>query len=200
LGRPFYRGDDKAGQDSFVMLSHTLWQHQFAGDPAIVGKSIELEGVSRQVVGVMPASFRFPSPKTQIWVPLHNDQRDTIAYWADDFMPIIGRLRTGATIPKARAEIKLFQEQVFQLFPWPMPKAWNADVSVIELQQGMVADVRARLFLLLGSLAAALWACQEYLGTGGLEVRLSRGLLHGRKKSLYEQLWVQREAAWYGNF
>jgi predicted permease len=156
LGRSFYPGEDKAGQDSYVILSHALWQQQFASDPAIIGKSIELEGVSRQVVGVMPADFRFSSPKTQIWVPLHNDPSDTISYWANDFMPIIGRLRPGATIPKARAEIRIFQQRVFKLFPWPMPQAWNADISVAQLQHGMVADVRARLFLLLGAVGLIL--------------------------------------------
>ena len=156
LGRPFYPGEDKAGQDGYVILSHALWQQRFASDPSIVGRSIELEGVSRQVVGVMPAEFHFPSPKTQVWIPLHNDPRDTIAYWAGDFMPIIGRLRRGATIEQARAEIRLFQKRVFALFPWTMPVSWNADVSVVELQNGLVADVRARLFLLLGAVSLIL--------------------------------------------
>jgi len=156
LGRPFYPGEDKAGQDSYVILSHALWRQRFGGDASIVGRSIELEGVSRQVVGVMPAEFHFPSPKTQIWIPLHNDPRDNVAYWAGDFMPIIGRLRPGATIDGARAEIRLFQTRVFALFPWTMPNSWNADVSVVELQSGMVADVRARLFLLLGAVSLIL--------------------------------------------
>ena len=156
LGRPFYPGDDKAGQDSYVILSHALWQQRFSGDASIVGRAIELEGVSRQVLGVMPAEFHFPSPKTQVWIPLHNDPRDTIAYWAGDFMPIIGRLRPGATIERARAEIRLFQKRVFALFPWTMPASWNADVSVVELRSGMVADVRARLFLLLGAVSLIL--------------------------------------------
>jgi len=156
LGRPFYPRDDKAGQDGYVILSHALWQQRFAGDPSIIGRSIELEGVSRQVVGVMPADFRFPSSKTQVWIPFHNDPRDTVAYWADDFMPVIGRIRAGATIPQARAEIRLFQERVLKLFPWPMPKSWNTDVSVIHLREGMVGDVRSRLLLLLGAVGLIL--------------------------------------------
>lgn len=156
LGRPFYPGEDKAGQNNYVILSHALWQQRFASDPSIVGRSIELEGVSRQVVGVMPADFRFPSSKTQVWIPLNNDPRDTIAYWAGDFMPIIGRLRPGTTIPQARAEVRLFQTRVFSLFPWTMPAAWNKDVSVVELRNGMVADVRDRLLLLLGAVALIL--------------------------------------------
>ena len=156
LGRAFSSGEDLAGQDSYVVLSHALWQQRFGGDPAIVGRSIELEGAGRQVLGVMPPDFHFPSPKTQVWIPLHNDPRNLEAYWAGDFMPVIGRLRPGSTLPQAQAEVRLFQSQVPALFPWTMPASWNASVSVIALQNGMVADVRLRLLLLLGAVALVL--------------------------------------------
>lgn len=156
LGGPFTPGDDKPGRDNCVILSHALWQQQFASDPAIVGRSIELEGVSRQVLGVMPADFHFPSPKTQVWIPLHNDPRDAVAYWAGDFMPIIGRLRDGATMPQARTEVRLFQSGVGKLFPWTMPTSWNGNISVVELKHDMVSDVRSRLVLLLGAVGLIL--------------------------------------------
>ena len=156
LGASFNPGDDRPGQNSFVILSHSLWQQQFASDPSIIGRSIELEGVSRQVLGVMPADFHFPSAKTQVWIPLDNDPRNVIAYWAGDFMPIIGRLRLGASIPQARSEVRLFQSGVGKLFPWPMPTSWNADISVVELKHDMISDVRSRLVLLLGAVALIL--------------------------------------------
>src|SRR5580704_2237576 len=156
LGRTFYPGDDSAGRDNYVVLSHSLWEQRFGADPTILGHSIEIEGVSREVIGVMPAEFTFPSAKTQIWLPLHNDARDTVAYWAGDFMPIIGRIRPGLTIPQARVEIRMFQSRVPKLFPWPMPADWNADISVVELRNGMVVDVRGRLFLLLGAVGLIL--------------------------------------------
>ena len=156
IGRAFYPGEDTAGRDNYVVLSHSLLQQRFGGDPSILGHSIELEGVSREVVGVMPAEFTFPSTKTQVWLPLHNDPRDTVAHWAGDFMPIIGRLRPGSTIPQARAEIRMFQSRAPKLFPWPMPADWNADISVVELRNGTVADVRSRLFLLLGAVGLIL--------------------------------------------
>jgi putative ABC transport system permease protein len=156
IGHAFYPGDDIAERDNYVILSHSLWQQRFGGDPSILGRSIELEGVNREVVGVMPAEFAFPSARTQVWLPLHNNPRDTIAYWAGDFMPVIGRLRPGSTIAQARAEIRMFQSRVPKLFPWPMPADWNADISVVELRNGMVADVRGRLFLLLGAVGLIL--------------------------------------------
>jgi predicted permease len=156
LGRTFAAGEDAPGNDSYVILSHDLWEHRFQSDPGIIGRSIDLEGVDREVVGVMPANFRFPSPQTQLWVPLHNEPQNPSTYWAGDFMPVIGRLRPGATIAQASAEIRLFQAHVFSLFPWTMPKSWNADVTVVELRNGMVADIRARLLLLLGAVGLVL--------------------------------------------
>ncbi|HKN35713.1 MAG TPA: ABC transporter permease, partial [Terriglobales bacterium] len=156
FGRTFYSGQDAAGQDNYVILSHALWQQRFASDPAIIGRPVQIEGVSRQVVGVMPPDFRFPSPRTQIWVPLHNDPRNQVEYWAGDFMPVIGRLRPGTTIQQAGAEIRVFQSRVGALFPWRMPASWNADVSVIPLQSGMISNVRTRLLLLLGAVGLVL--------------------------------------------
>jgi len=156
LGRTFSSGEDASGQDNYVVLSHALWEQQFGSDPTLVGRSVELDGVSRQVLGVMPADFRFPSTKTQLWIPLHNDSRNTVSYWASDFMPVIGRLAPGATIQQAQTEARLFQSHVSALFPWPMPADWNADLSIAPLQSGMVADVRTRLLLLLAAVAMVL--------------------------------------------
>src|SRR5262245_50092219 len=160
IGRTFVTSEDAAGQDRCVVLSHTLWQQRFGGDNSIIGRYIDLEGVSRQVVGVMPSEFRFPSPRTQVWLPLHNDPRNPVLYWADDFMPIIGRLHPGASVDQARVEVRNFQSRVGELFPWPMPASWNADVSVVPLQEGMVSDVRSRLLVLLAAvLFVVLIAC-----------------------------------------
>src|SRR5437879_13103380 len=71
-------------------------------------------------------------------------------------MPVIGRLRPGTTIQQAGAEIRVFQSRVGALFPWRMAASWNADVSVIPLQSGMISNVRTRLLLLLGAVGLVL--------------------------------------------
>jgi predicted permease len=156
LGRTFRPDEDRVGRDQYVLLSDALWRQRFARDPAIVGRSIELDGVLRQVVGVMPGDFRFPSAETQVWVPLRNDPRDNVSYWAGDFMPVIGRLRPGATLPQAHGEIRAFHPDVVKMFPWPMPSTWNRDVGVVPLRNGMVADVQGRLIMLFGAVGLVL--------------------------------------------
>jgi predicted permease len=156
LGRTLRAGEDIAGQDSFVILSHALWQQKFAADPQIIGRWITLEGAGYQVIGVMPPDFRFPSPETQIWVPLHIDSRQPEKYWGGDYMPMIGRLHPGATMTQAAAEARSLQPQLRALFPWPMPPTWNADVTAVDLQKGMVSDERARMLVLLGAVALVL--------------------------------------------
>jgi len=156
LGRALHAGEDAAGKDHYVVLSHALWQDRFAGDSSIVGRVIQIEGEGREVLGVMPADFRFPSSKTQIWLPLHNDPSNTLAYWAGDFMPVIARLRPNARIVNAAAEIRLFQSHVGELFPFRMPPQWNTDMGVLPLQSSLVADVRNRLLMLLGAVVVIL--------------------------------------------
>ena len=156
LGRSFDPGEDTAGRDQVVILSHALWQQRFGSDATVIGRSIELEGIRRQIVGVMPADFRFPSSKSQFWIPLDHDSRDIVNSWAGDYMPVIGRLRLGATVEQARVEIRLFQSRVLKLFPWQMPASWNADVSVIPLQRDLVSVARSRLLILFGAVAVIL--------------------------------------------
>jgi predicted permease len=156
LGRTFRDGEDAAGRDAYAILSHVLWEQRFGRDPAIVGRSIVVDGLDREIVGVMPPEFRFPSSSTQMWVPLHIDPRNQSSYWAGDFMPVVGRLRSGVTIDAAREEVRRFQGRAPTLFPWPMPASWNADVSVVPLQAAVVGQTRDRLLLLLAAVALVL--------------------------------------------
>jgi len=114
LARALRAGDDQPGKDNLVVLSHALWQDRFGGDAAVIGRVITLGGVDRQVVGVMPARFAFPDAAARFWIPLRLDPRNETAYWAQDFMPVIARLRAGVTLAQVQHEIQ-----------WLSPAPWR---------------------------------------------------------------------------
>jgi putative ABC transport system permease protein len=155
-GRGFVRGADQPGNDSVAILSHSLWQNKFQSDPRVIGRHILLGGVSREVVGIMPADFSFGSPKTQIWIPFAFDPRER-TFWGTDWTPIIGRLRSGVSIAQANAELQPFQTRLLTMFPWKMPAGtWKYPPSVIPLQQDVVAAVQPKLLILLTAIALVL--------------------------------------------
>ena len=156
LGRWPRAREDESPRDRIVILSHALWLGQFGGDPSIVGRSIDVDGVAREIVAVMPASFTFPSSRTQAWIPLGLDPRDTPRYWAGDFMPAIGRLRSGGAIDTAQTEMRAFQPRIAARFPWTMPASWNQNVAVVALHAAVVGDVRPRLLLLVAGVGLVL--------------------------------------------
>jgi len=156
IGRTFQNGQDQPDKDRVVMLSRALWERRFQADPNIVGRWITLEGVDRQVVGVMPGDFRFPSPKTELWVPLHLDPRNTGDYWGDSYMPLIGRLRPGVTLEQARAELKTMRPLVLAAYAWRMPDNSFVNASVVSLEEAIVGDTRGRLLILLGGVGLLL--------------------------------------------
>ena len=95
-------------RDRYVILSHALWRSRFRADDRVVGRFIDLDGVAREVIAVMPTSFQFPSARTDVWVPLGIDATNQSHYWAGDYMPVVGRLRAGATVaPGARRDSPL---------------------------------------------------------------------------------------------
>jgi len=68
LGRTWLPGEDRSGKDQVAVLSYGLWREHFAGDPGVVGRTIALNSKKYTIVGVMPASFRYPF-QTQMWMP-----------------------------------------------------------------------------------------------------------------------------------
>jgi predicted permease len=148
LGRAFRPGEDVPGEDDVVVLSHALWTDKFGGNPDVIGKTIALGGTGRRVVGIMPARFDFPTPSAQFWIPLRLDPRDQRSYWDVNYMPMVGRLKPGATLQEAQSEIRTMTDRVRSIFPYAMARNWNADVTVVPLQQSMVRNIRGKLMVL----------------------------------------------------
>ena len=139
-----------------MVISHALWVNRFHQDQTIVGRSIQLDGVSREVVAVMPPSFQFPSAERRSGCRSGSTHATPSSYWAADYMPIIGRLRPGATMASALTDVRVFQSRIRSRFPWRMPDAWNRNLTVISLQEALVGDVRPQLLILIAAVALVL--------------------------------------------
>ena len=154
MGRWLRTGEDASPNDRFAVLSYSAWQTRFGSDPDILRTSIELDGQAHEVVAVMPASFEFPSRRTEVWVPLGLDPRNTTS--------LLGRrLHADRRAPASRSKpggcsrrIRLFQSRIGARFPWQMPADWNQDVSAIRSTKRW-SDVNT-IHVMLAAVAAVL--------------------------------------------
>ncbi len=93
LGRAFDDGDEAPGAPPVVILTDGLWQRRFGGSDSVLGRLVELDGVGREVVGVMPPGFAFPSEQVELWLPMTLDPEDTKL--GSFGMRAVARLRDG---------------------------------------------------------------------------------------------------------
>jgi predicted permease len=157
LGRVFMETEDQPGREHEVLLSYDLWRTHFAGDPAIVGKNIQLNGEPYAVIGVMRPGFGFPvsgdpDARPQIWKPLAWTAQER-AIRADHNYGVIARLKPGVTLQQAKAELDAISNQMAQQYP-KEDKGWGT--TVIPLRDDLVGDVRPGLLILLGAVAFVL--------------------------------------------
>jgi predicted permease len=114
LGR-VYRADE-LDRGRFIVLSHQLWQSQFAGDRGVVGTAVRLDGVSHTVLGVMPAAFQFPGRTFEAWIPLRLGP-DDYTERNDNYLEVLAQLRPGVTAEQARQELTAISARLERAYP-----------------------------------------------------------------------------------
>jgi putative ABC transport system permease protein len=157
LGRDFNAEEELEGKNSVVVLSHAFWERKFAGDPAVIGRTLDLDGDSVTIIGVLPASFKAPmelraDTNADLWrafdLRLSNPRR------GGQYIGAIGRLRPGATPAQAQAEHHANTRRDAS----ENPKWYPPDVLgyVLPLERAVAGDVRLALLVLLGAVAVVL--------------------------------------------
>ncbi|HYV97580.1 MAG TPA: ABC transporter permease [Gemmatimonadaceae bacterium] len=162
LGVSPYRGrlpsaEEDAPNGPLVMLiGYDLWKTRFGGDTAIVGKSITVNGRSRQIIGIMPHGYDFPEPETAVWVPYQLDPASP--NYGGHHINAIARLAPGATVASALAEteglVKRFEEAGYTP-PW-MTNVFSGRAAVKSYREQLVGDVRQTLLVLMGTVGFVL--------------------------------------------
>jgi putative ABC transport system permease protein len=154
LGRNFLPEEETTGHNGVVLVSHTLWQRQFGGDPDLQGKSIQLNGQSYTVVGIMPPGFGFGGSR-ELWVPLVLDpaKEPWRADRANRNIAVYGRLKPGVTFDQATAQMNTLAEHLQQEYPqsnagwgvrlrtfydWIVPEQVRRSISVLFIAVGLL--------------------------------------------------------------
>ena len=155
LGRPLQRDDDEPGHEHVVVLSHGLWTRLFAGSPTAIGKNIELNGETYQVVGVMPQTFRsFFSRTSDLWVPLALAPTAFNAGYTNEYLNSVARLKPGVTLQGAQAEMTNFANNLKRENPNNFSPTWTLKVRTLDdLSSGRIRPV---LLVLLGAVGFVL--------------------------------------------
>jgi len=115
LGRNFTDVEDAPNGPNVVLISEGLWRSRFGADPRIVGRTLEVNGRSREIVGVMPARFRFPTAGTQLWLPLQLDPNNP--YPGGFNYNGVARLRPGVSVADATRDFKSALSRVMEIAP-----------------------------------------------------------------------------------
>jgi len=154
LGRIFTADEDQPGKNHEVLLSFALWKSQFAGDPQIVGKSIQLDGQPYSVVGVLRKDFSLGG-KNDLWVPLGLD-RAKPQNRGSHYLHVSARLKPGVGMAQASAEMDRFAAQLAVENPNNYPATAGWGMFLVPIKEQIVGKVRPALLVLLWAVAFVL--------------------------------------------
>jgi putative ABC transport system permease protein len=160
LGRPFSKTDTTPGNPETVIVSYGFWQSKFGGDPNIVGRGIILDGRPREIIGVLPRTFRFLDQKPALLIPLRFDPAKT--FLGNFSYSSIARLKHGATLEQANADVARMVPDALHRFP-PFPgytlkmfEDARLTPALQPLKQSVLDDVGKVLWVLMGTVGIVL--------------------------------------------
>jgi len=192
IGRTYTQEEEEPGHELEVVLSHSLWLERFGGDPAVLGRSINLNGLPYNVIGVMPPGFVFPRGEempivlgfprqAQLWIP----NPTPINPAGPQDLAVVGRLKDSVTFEQAFAELTVFGKDREREYP---QAAGYYTPRLATLGRQVVGDSRRALLLLLGAVGIVLLiACSNVAN-----LLLARSLLRGKEFTLRSALGAGR--------
>jgi predicted permease len=185
LGRSFNEAEDRPGS-TVVMLTWNVFQRRFAGNPAIVGRPIHLDGRSYTVVGVLPSWFTYPDAGIQLWVPYQADVTPEFLEHHDYHQSqVIARLRPNVSLARALAQVGAVQYQLHLQNPYAPV---SEDVAPRLLNEDLAGNVKKPLDLMMYAVA-----CMLLIGSLNVaNLLVARGAARQREVAIRSALGAQR--------
>ena len=152
LGRAFNADENTPGRNNIVILSHGLWQQRFGSDRSVIGKRITLDGVSKEIVGVMPAGFSYPSGR-DAWLPVDYDEGFVTKQRGAWYLSVVARLKPGVTPQQSAAEVETIGRNLARQYP---DANGEIGMTTYPLLEAMVGDIRRSVMILLGAVGFVL--------------------------------------------
>lgn len=150
-GRNFTSAEEELGGRNVVMISGGYWHRRFGASPDAVGSTVIVDGAPQTIVGVMPRGFQFLHD-VDLWMPMRRDGPSADSRgWHNWFM--VGRLRPGVTIERARADIDVIAAQLARQYP---ETNTNKGVLLTALHRALAEDYRAVMVFLMAAVGLVL--------------------------------------------
>ncbi len=158
MGRTFTSEEGTPGAAPVALIAHELWLERYGGDSAILGQVVDMDGVMRQIVGVMPPGFTFPGTNTRIWKPFELDE--TSFSMGSFSHPGVGRMRPGTDAATVESDIEAVMVRMFEEYADAFPPNFAEQAGfaprVVDLKELAVGDIRQALFVVLGTVSLVL--------------------------------------------
>ena len=180
FGRIFSPGEEKPGRDLVAVLSYSLWQRQFGGNRAILGRTLQLDKTVYTVIGVMPPSFT----SADLWVPM-DPATALSANATTTYVAISARLRRGVSLRRAQAALDTISTRLAAAYP-ETEKGWR--MIAVPYVEAEVGSARTGLLLLFGAAGLVLLIACANLGN----LLLARGLSRARELAIRSALGATR--------
>jgi len=185
-GRGFLAEEDRDAGPRVVVLTHEYWVRRCGQDPAMVGKTLHLDGEAWLVVGIMPKGFHFDHQvnRCDLFVPMALNRQEATSR-GSHFMPVVGRLKPGATVASAQAEFVAVAARLAQAYP---EESKGMTAWVLPLRDELVRDTKGTLLVLLGAVGFILLiACANIMN-----LMLARGARRERETAIRAALGATR--------